>query len=163
VIEIQVLRPDELHIWKKLRLEALADAPYAFGDTLQDVQAWTDEQWKDSFLVGNGELLVAKYGGESVGMARVRRAPKVPSSAGLYSMWVRPVARAKGIGMALVNAAIAWAVAAGFDEMLLYVAQGNDAAKRLYVASGFVETGELRPLRSNPCIQMEAMVKPLSR
>ena len=28
VIEIQVLQSDELHIWKKLRLEALADAPY---------------------------------------------------------------------------------------------------------------------------------------
>jgi ribosomal protein S18 acetylase RimI-like enzyme len=163
VIEIQVLRPDELHIWKQLRLEALSDAPYAFGDTLEQVKTWSDRQWEDAFLEGDGELIIAKYDRSPVGMARVRRFSNAPSSAGFYSMWVRPAARAKGIGKALMNAALAWAATAGVDEMRLYVAQGNDAAKRLYLASGFVETGELRPLRSNPAMQMEAMVKRLRR
>ena len=163
MIEIQVLRSDELHIWKKLRLEALAEAPYAFGDTIEEAQQRTDKEWESSLLEGDGKLFIAKYDGSPVGMARVRRSPNAASSSGLYSMWVSPSARSKGIGKALMNAALAWAGVAGVDEMVLYVTQGSDAAKRLYLASGFVETGELQPLRSSPDIQMEAMAKRIPR
>ena len=163
VIEIQVLQSDELHIWKKLRLEALADAPYAFGETLEEAKQRTDKEWEDSLLDCDGKLLIAKYDGFEVGMARVRRSPNAPSSSGLHSMWVSPSARSKGVGKALMNAAVAWAGEAGVNDMVLYVTRGNDAAKRLYLASGFVETGELQPLRSNPDIQMEAMAKRFSR
>jgi GNAT superfamily N-acetyltransferase len=109
VIEIQVLRSDELHIWKKLRLEALAEAPYAFGDTIEEAQQRTDKEWESSLLEGDGKLFIAKYDGSPVGMVRVRRSPNAGSSSGLYSMWVSPSARSKGIGKALMNAALAWA------------------------------------------------------
>ena len=163
VIEIQVFRSDELQIWKKLRLEALADAPHAFGDTLEEAKQRTDKELEGSLLDCDGKLFIAKYDGFEVGMARVSRSPSDSSSSGLYSMWVSPSARSKGVGKALMNAALAWAGEAGVNDMVLYVTRGNDAAKRLYLASGFVETGELQPLRSNPNIQMEAMAKRIPR
>jgi ribosomal protein S18 acetylase RimI-like enzyme len=163
VIEIQVLQSQDLHIWKELRLEALADAPHAFGDTLEEARQRTDKEWEGSLLDCDGRLFIAKYDGSAVGMARVRRSPNAPSSSGLYSMWVSPTARFRGVGKALMDAALAWAGEAGVGEMVLCVTQGNDAAKRLYLASGFVETGELQPLRSNPHIQMEVMAKRIPR
>ena len=51
-------------------------------------------------------------------------------------MWVSPSARSKGVGKALMNAALAWAGEAGVNDMVLYVTRGNDAAKRLYSRIG---------------------------
>jgi len=83
VIEIQVFRSDELQIWKKLRLEALADAPHAFGDTLEEAKQRTDKELEGSLLDCDGKLFIAKYDGFEVGMARVSRSPSDSSSSGL--------------------------------------------------------------------------------
>ena len=42
-------------------------------------------------------LLVAEIDSELVGMARVRRDGDDPTRAGLYSMWVAPDARRRGV------------------------------------------------------------------
>jgi ribosomal protein S18 acetylase RimI-like enzyme len=74
-------------------------------------------------------------------------------------MWVAPAARRNGVGKALMDSAFVWAEQRQTHEMILFVAQGNDDAKRLYLRAGFVETGRLQPLRSNPAVQMEEMVR----
>jgi ribosomal protein S18 acetylase RimI-like enzyme len=162
MVEIRFLKSGELLIWVKLRLEALADAPEAFGDTVDQAKLRSDEEWRESLLDRDGSLLVAFDGQLPVGMARVARSQETESSAGLYSMWVAPSARRNGVGRALMDAAVVWAELQRVDEMVLFVAQGN-GAKRLYLRTGFVETGRLRPLRSNPEVQMEEMVRRISR
>ena len=77
----------------------------------------------------------------------------------MRSLWVTPAARGKGIGKALMDAALAWAEQQRCDEMILFVAEGNASAKRLYLRAGFVETGRTVPLRSNRDVQMEEMVR----
>jgi ribosomal protein S18 acetylase RimI-like enzyme len=119
----------------------------------------SEEEWRQTLLDRDAFLLIAYEDGSAVGMARVRRLEEKPSSSGLYSMWVAPSARRKGVGKALMDAALSWAQQQGVDEMILSVAQGNDGAKRLYLQTGFVETGRLRPLRSNPEVQVEEMVR----
>ena len=162
MVEIRFLKSGELLIWVKLRLEALADAPEAFGDTVDQAKLRSDEEWRESLLDRDGSLLVAFDGQLPVGMARVARSEETESSAGLYSMWVAPSARRNGVGRALMDAAVVWAELQRVDEMVLFVAQGN-GAKRLYLRTGFVETGRLRPLRSNREVQMEEMVRRISR
>jgi len=159
VVEIRILKPDELHIWVRLRLDALADAPGVFGDTVLQVSQRSEEEWRESLLERDGSLLIAFDGQLPVGMARVSRSKERPGSAGLYSMWVAPAARRNGVGKALMDSAFVWAEQRQTHEMILFVAQGNDDAKRLYLRAGFVETGRLQPLRSNPAVQMEEMVR----
>jgi ribosomal protein S18 acetylase RimI-like enzyme len=159
VVEVRILESEELHIWVRLRLEALSDAPEAFGDTVAQAGLRSEEEWRETLLDRDGSLLIAFDGQLPTGMARVARLKEEPSSGGLYSMWVAPSARRNGVGKALIDAAFVWAEQQRIEEMVLYVAQGNDAAKRLYLRAGFSETGALRPLRSNPHVQMQEMVR----
>ena len=57
--------------------------------------------------------------------------------AGLVSMWVRPGARGRGVGEALVEAAACWARGRGHDAMFLWVTEANPPARRLYERYGF--------------------------
>ena len=66
-------------------------------------------------------------------------------------MWTEPRQRGRGIGLALLEAAVAYC---GEHEIRLSVTDGNDAARRLYERAGFVATGFTEPLRSNEALGM---------
>lgn len=71
-------------------------------------------------------------------------------AAAMTAMWVDPRFRRQGVGDLLVKTVVDWARAAGYPEMLLWVADGNSNAERLYVRNGFARTGagqEMRPGR----------------
>jgi L-amino acid N-acyltransferase YncA len=64
-------------------------------------------------------------------------------------MWVAPSARRNGIGKGLMDAVFVWAEQEQLDEMILFVAQGNNGLRNFTCEPVFVETGTLRPLHSN--------------
>jgi GNAT superfamily N-acetyltransferase len=76
-------------------------------------------------------------------------------------MWVRPDARGRGVGEALMNAAAGWARARGHAAMYLWVAEANEPARRLYDRYGFIPTGDRQPLPSNPAVPEIRMRRPL--
>jgi GNAT superfamily N-acetyltransferase len=82
-----------------------------------------------------------------------------PDIAELVSMWVSPPARGKGYGSALIAAVNEWAVAGGWT-LALWVTDGNQPARTLYEAEGFVATGERQPLPSDPERDELRMVRP---
>jgi putative acetyltransferase len=90
-------------------------------------------------------LLVADTGPEGgpgiVGHISVSLAPYGVADIG---MLVRDDWRGKGIGTALLAAAISWASAAGAHKIALEVWPDNTAALRLYRRAGFVEEGRKR-------------------
>jgi ribosomal protein S18 acetylase RimI-like enzyme len=157
MVEVRQVDADDLHIWIRLRIDALADAPGAFGDTVDQARLRTLQEWRETLFDRDGCLFVAYWKDLPAGMARVSRLKENPRSSGLYSMWVRPSARRNGVGAALMDAALRWAERQGVDEMTLFVAEGNEEAKRLYLKTNFVETGTRRTMRSNPAVQMEMM------
>jgi ribosomal protein S18 acetylase RimI-like enzyme len=67
--------------------------------------------------------------------------------ADLTSMWVDPTMRGQGIGSALVAVVIDWARESRFEQVLLWVADGNVSAERLYERHGFRRTGEVQEIR----------------
>ena len=85
--------------------------------------------------------LVAVVGDEVVGHARVDVTPY--NVAGL-GMMVDARWRGRGIGAALVRAAIDAAQELGAHKLALQVWPHNEAARRLYLRHGFVEEGVLR-------------------
>lgn len=67
----------------------------------------------------------------------------------LHRIAVRPSESGRGLGGALLRAAIAWGGQTGGSSMVLNVRPENDRAKRLYERHGFVTTGTaLQVLRS---------------
>jgi ribosomal-protein-alanine N-acetyltransferase len=62
----------------------------------------------------------------------------------ILTLAVRPEARRRGVGRALLSAAMAAASGAGARRMLLEVAATNRAARALYEGAGFVTAGVRR-------------------
>jgi GNAT superfamily N-acetyltransferase len=76
-------------------------------------------------------------------------------------MWVAPESRGHGLGRQLVEAVADWARKRGMTRIKTSVTEGNHAAESLYTAAGFLPTGELRPLRSNPSLSEVALARDL--
>lgn len=143
MIVLRVLTSDDWPTWRDLRLQALADAPSAFGSALADWQGDgdTEDRWRSRLALAASYNLVALLDGEPVGMASGVPVDGDESAAELISMWVTPQARGRDVGDALVLGVEAWARAHGADTLELAVLEGNDAAAALYERHGFTDTG----------------------
>jgi GNAT superfamily N-acetyltransferase len=85
---------------------------------------------------------VLELDGRVVGM--VSGGPSNYSGAAvLTSLWVDPTARGQGIGDRLVQTVVDWAKSMGFSQLLLWVAEGNAQAERLYERNSFTRSGEV--------------------
>jgi len=78
---------------------------------------------------------------QPVGMASVAES-SFTGAADIFSVWVDPQFRRRGIGDSLVVAIIEWAKHRHLQQALLYVNEGCDAAEKLYDRHGFRRTGE---------------------
>lgn len=152
-------------VWREARLRALADSPSAFGSTLDREAAFADEEWQGRMELGAtsdvSAMFLARLGdggqgdavdGTVVGMVGVITFDRPPGECEIVSMWTAPEARGRGVGALLVEACLDWArPRADLNRCALWVTRGNDGAQRLYERCGFVETGDVAPLPSDPC------------
>lgn len=128
-----------------MRLEALREAPYAFGSWYEREKDRPERDWKNA--VTTRTRFVAESEGVVVGTASGGDGEKTGVAA-LTAMWVDPRFRRQGVGGLLVRRVVDWAQQAGYDEIFLWVVRGNEAAEKLYERNGFGRTGaeqEVRP------------------
>jgi ribosomal protein S18 acetylase RimI-like enzyme len=142
---------DDWSAMKEIRLAALAEAPYAFGSTLDRELAFTEDTWRSraadnlAFLGWQDQRLV----GTATGFAD----PDVPpGSVRLVAMYVAPQARGTGCAHRLIDAVVDACVATGATQLVLDVTDVNAAAARCYRRYGFQQTGHRRPLGHSPQI-----------
>lgn len=158
-VGLRRLTAADWRIFRELRLEALAEAPYAFGSTLEAEQMLTEADWRKR--LGNRVQFVAYLDGGSAGTVAGIRSDD-PAVAELVSMWVRPQARGRGVGSALVKVILDWASEQGCSEVRLWVSEGNEFAERLYAQHGFVRTGQTQPIRAGDPTRLEVgMARPV--
>lgn len=139
MITVTRLTPDHWRLWRQLRLEALHEAPAAFGTTLADWQGAgdTEPRWRHR-LTTVALNLIADVTGRPAGMVSGRWSQ---ADAELTSMWVAPFARGQGVGDRLVGAVVAWAQSQGAPRIILSVKTDNAPAIRLYRRHEFTGTG----------------------
>ena len=133
---------------RRLRLDALVETPESFGSsyeeehtlTLDDIQGWVTPQ-DDSAMFGvfMGDDLVG-----IIGVGRQRKL-KMRHKAHIWSVYVAPEQRGRGLGRLLLQAAIAHArTMRGIRQVQLSVTSNNTSAAALYAGLGFVEYGRER-------------------
>src|ERR1700761_7686919 len=109
--QITLMRPlpEDWPLWRRLRLQALAEAPYAFGSTLEEWQGPGDTKarWRDR-MISVPLSLLASVNGVFLGMVSATEKDQ-DGIVELISLWVAPSGHGHGIGDFLVEAVIAWA------------------------------------------------------
>ncbi len=151
-VEVRRIQASEWRELRSLRLQALRDAPRAFGSTFEREAGYTDERWQEqtaSAAAGiDGVAFVAVADGAFVALARGylearddRSVPSVPPVAWLMSVYVDPAWRGRGLGRAVSAAVVPWARERGAAELRLHVADWNDPARHTYEGLGFTPTG----------------------
>lgn len=147
---------------RDLRLRSLADAPDAFGSTLDRERGHGEAEWIEWIEGWHGAtnaLFVAERGEEWIGMAVGSRTGEEPE-AHLYGMWVDPAWRGDGIGARLVEEVLGWARSWGADSVILGVTETNDGAAGFYEHLGFADTGERYPLREHSPLTCRVLRRP---
>jgi ribosomal protein S18 acetylase RimI-like enzyme len=159
MVSVRTVADGDWELMRDVRLAALQDAPDAFGSTYAREAPFTEEQWRGRINARSVTFFAYVTGiGEPAGLAGVY---EEDGAADLVSMWVRPAARGRGVGEALVDAAAGWARDRGQAALYLWVTESNEPARRLYERRGFTATGERQPLPSNPALTELRMRLPL--
>ncbi len=97
-----------------------------------------------------GERVVGAVGGYT---------PAGAETVYLVAMWAHPGTRGRGVADLLVTDVLSWARENGWPSVSLRVADGNDAARRLFERNGFVPTGHREPLESDPTVGTETLAR----
>jgi ribosomal protein S18 acetylase RimI-like enzyme len=164
LIVIEPITLQNLVLFKTVRLNALQEAPYAFGSTFASESAFTDAQWVARLDRWNGERgvgFIAVDGGRPCGIAGTLLDEKDPGRADLVSMWTAPSHRQSGVGRLLVNHVLEWIGARNVSTLLLMVTSNNASAIRFYEKLGFVRTGRTEPYPNDPAVEEYEMSRPI--
>jgi ribosomal-protein-alanine N-acetyltransferase len=140
----------------------IAAVTAADADALADMHASAfDDAWDRTAIAGILALpttvaLAAWEGDRAVGVVFLQAAG---GEAEVLSVGVRPTLRRRGLGRRLLAAALCRLIAVGITQVTLEVAVDNEAARRLYAASGFVFAG-WRPgyYRRDPAPAVDAAI-----
>jgi ribosomal protein S18 acetylase RimI-like enzyme len=149
-IVVRALGPDQVDVFRELRLQALADSPDAYVETLEQGRA-CDWQARIArlFLCEPPERVayVAYAAGSPVGMviAAHRDDNGRPF---LAAMWVHPDFRRRSVGNLLVERALAFLSSAPEQHVSLWVTETHAGVFQFYEKLGFQRTGAKSTLRS---------------
>jgi len=137
---VERLQKQDWQRLKSLRMRSVADAPLAFGTSLESMKARADDFW--SAQVEDMACFVicrlAEDVKEDVGLVRGAHDPASIEDVWLLGMWVDPVTRGHGLGLRLGQAVLDWARA--LDEVSrvkLEVVHDNRPAIAIYENLGF--------------------------
>ncbi len=102
----------------------------------------TAERWEGKFL-DEGSFVVVKDG-KIVAHCHARAAdePKMRGWGEIHTMYTHPDYWERGYGSAVFEQAEKWLSEIGFDDVYLYVLEGNERAKRFYNAHGYLPNGD---------------------
>ncbi|MEU0496419.1 GNAT family N-acetyltransferase [Mycobacterium sp. NPDC006124] len=126
-----------------LRLRALDDTLGTEDRQYREELAFTASQWRRRLRAHAQFALLV--GEDLVGLIGAQR--QSTDTVYLYSLWLEPQVRGRGLGYDLVSAAVQWARAQGARVVTLRVETGNASARGIYQRLGFdlVEGGAATP------------------
>jgi GNAT superfamily N-acetyltransferase len=161
MVTVREMTMKEWQLLRDTRLEALQDAPDAFGSTYDEETVLAEEDWQHTISRGGTFLAYISGAEETEPAGVVCGLQERPGTVELTHMWVRPQTRGDGVGEALVAAVVDWAIARNAASVHLWVFETNVYARTLYERCGFSLTNESQPLPTKPGFIEIGMVYPL--
>lgn len=155
-MELLVLDDDDLGLarFKKLRGEALAKAPEAFGASLDDFLNESDQFLRGQIKKESNRFVLAildENGSDICAMGGFfrRKGRKLEHKGVIWGVYVTPTKRGKGLAAKLMQGLISKVKSdVDVEAIQLTVSEGNEPAIRLYERLGFKAYGrEERALR----------------
>ncbi|MGM4985937.1 MULTISPECIES: GNAT family N-acetyltransferase [Rhizobium] len=139
---IRRIVPDEIDVFRRIRLEALRCEPASFASRFEDWVMLPDEAWRQRL---NDPVFVAFSKSEPIGiMGLLRFRPrKMAHRATLVMVYLRECFRSTGLAKDLLDAVIDFARGEGVLQLELAVNAENPAALRFYRRHGFIEVGRI--------------------
>ena len=156
-IEVRRVRPDGWRTWRAARLRALRHDPDAFGATAEVEAGYPEALWRSRLDGTGGPAVLARVDDEVVGMGAGW--VSAPGELTVVSMWTDPAWRGRGVGRAVLDEVVRWARARDL-RVVLWVADGNVAARRVYERYGFAADGQETPLRPGSAVVKRRLVLP---
>ena len=158
---LRKLTSHEVGLHRDLRLRALRDAPDSFGETLADAAARSMSYWEELTRSvtepGRHVMFVACEDEDVLGSAYGLLDRERGDAGRVGGVWVEPAWRRRGVGRALLQEVFGWARARGLSRLCLSAPAHSPAAIALYSRVGFRDTGDRRPLPTNPSLWIVAM------
>jgi GNAT superfamily N-acetyltransferase len=141
-ISIRRISPDEVDVFRRIRLEALRCEPASFASRYEDWVVLPEQEWRQRL---NSPVFAAFSKSEPIGiMGLVRFRPKkMTHRASLVMVYVRESFRGTGLAKVLLGAVVKFARDEGVLQLELGVNAENSAAQRFYERNGFVEAGRI--------------------
>ncbi|MAS38173.1 MAG: hypothetical protein CL610_29520 [Anaerolineaceae bacterium] len=164
--DIVQLTADDWQAYKAIRLEALRNAPQAFGSTYADNMKHPDSFWRGRLEeAAAGErswLLFARHEDQLVGLIGAFNDDD-PTAVQIISMYITPAFRGQGVASALMSAILnILQQQARFQVARLTVNAEQTAAVRLYERLGFeIEKTEWLPAGDSQFHDIHTMAKAL--
>ena len=139
---IRRISPDEVDVFRRIRLEALRTKPFSFASRYED---WVDlpvEEWRQRL---RDPIFIAFSSDEPVGiMGLLRQRPsKMAHRATLVMVYLRESFRGTGLAKDLLDTVIDVARGEGILQLELAVSAENPGAIRFYLREGFSEVGRI--------------------
>jgi ribosomal protein S18 acetylase RimI-like enzyme len=139
------LTESEWRTFAELRLRALTDTLGTDDAQYRDEITFTAAQWRRR-LRAHAQF-AATIDDRAVGLIGAQR--ESTEKVYLYSLWLDPGARGRGVGRALVSAAVEWARVARARVVTLRVNVDNAAARGVYEKLGFRVAADGPPKESS--------------
>ncbi|MFD7077971.1 GNAT family N-acetyltransferase [Nocardioides sp. NPDC059952] len=153
-VEVRTITADDWSLLRHLSLRALADSPDAFRTTLAEAEAHPEHFWQQR-AKGSAPILVTVEDGRGVAMGGAFTPPD-SAVADIWGMWTAPEARGHGYAAEILTDLVNWCRDRDLG-VRLHVTEGNEPARRLYVAHGFKPTGMWEPLREGSALRVEEL------
>ena len=166
-LTVRRIAADQGAVFRELRTASLREAPYAFGETLEDalsVDAATFDVTAADHAVSNGATsFILSTEGHPAGLIEAHFEDSAAPRAFVGELWVAPAVRHLRGGELLVNTASEWLAGAGAEEIYAWVADANRNAMRFYERLGFGPTGEHARMARSPEQSESLLVRHVQR
>lgn len=144
-VDVRRLVPSDALAFQALRLAGLQAHPEAFGSTYDEEKDWPVERVREWLVARpDGGIFGAFENERLIGVLGLGRGQRTNFAhvGFLWGMYVQSHATGRGVGRALVEAALALARSQpGLRHITLQVSAANRPAIALYQSFGFVEIG----------------------
>jgi GNAT superfamily N-acetyltransferase len=158
VITIRRIRSGEAELYKRVRLAALRDAPYAFSSSYETALARSDESWReqaDGTAAGIERATFIAFSDDApIGITAAYRMADRSDAGEIIQVWVDPGFRGKRVARDLMDAVFEWASGNRFHEIIAKITNGNTRALRFYYKYGFARARDATPDESG-CVVLK--------